>query len=103
MLLFSWRSTVSDKHIAKAEDGNAAKNLKIWRTATAEIVAEFVQKGSQEEYNLQYTYDEKYCARAVTNEVQFYESEKMNAGNDQLPSLPCSLLTDGNSMGPPPR
>lgn len=29
-------------------------------------------------WNLQYTYDEKYCARGVTNEVQFYESDKMD-------------------------
>ena len=36
-------------------------------------VGEFVQK-SQTGWNLQYTYDEKYCARIVTNEVQFYES-----------------------------
>lgn len=61
----------------KQEDGNAAKNLKVWRTETAEHVVEFVQK-SQTGWNLQYTHDEKYCARAVTNEVQFYESSNMN-------------------------
>jgi len=32
-----------------------------------------VQK-SQTGWNLQYSHDEKYCARVVTNEVQFYES-----------------------------
>src|SRR5207245_4191090 len=27
--------------------------------------------------NLQYTHDEKYCARVVTNEVHFYESDDL--------------------------
>lgn len=66
---------------AKDEEGNAVKNLKIWRTvddgagASGEraVVGAFVQR-SQTGWNLQYTSDEKYCARAVTNEIQFYES-----------------------------
>lgn len=65
----------------KDEDGNATKNLKVWRTLVGEteseenraVVGEFVQK-SQTGWNLQYTTDEKFCARVVTNEVQFYES-----------------------------
>jgi len=40
------------------------------------VVGQFVQK-SQTGWNLQYTHDEKYCARVVTNEVQFYESGNM--------------------------
>lgn len=66
---------------SKDEEGNAVKNLKVWRTidegAGAEgqrsMVGQFVQK-SQTGWNLQYTSDEKFCARVVTNEVQFYES-----------------------------
>ncbi|TGO84943.1 hypothetical protein BPOR_0448g00010 [Botrytis porri] len=65
---------------SKDENGDAVKNLKIWRTveeiaegAEKEVVGRFVQK-SQTGWNLQYTFDEKYCARNVTNEVQFYES-----------------------------
>lgn len=68
---------------AKQEDGNAAKNLKVWKTATAEHVVAFVQK-SQSGWNLQYTYDEKYCARVVTNEVQFFESATMGTVWDHL-------------------
>ena len=37
----------------------------------------FVQK-SQTGWNLQYTSDERYCARVVTNEVQFYQSENLS-------------------------
>ena len=67
---------------AKDENGDAVKNLKVWRTVEEEqladdqdrkVVGKFVQK-SQTGWNLQYTHDEKYCARVVTNEVQFYES-----------------------------
>ena len=64
---------------SKDEQGDATKNLKVWRVVEEDASREptplgrFVQK-SQTGWNLQYTYDERYCARTVTNEVQFYES-----------------------------
>jgi len=65
---------------SKDEAGDAVKNLKVWRTVEEipvdeekQVVGRFVQK-SQTGWNLQYTFDERYCARVVTNEVQFYES-----------------------------
>jgi translation initiation factor 2A len=68
---------------AKDENGDAVKNLKVWRVlgdgseATEnDIVGKFVQK-NQNSWNLQYTFDEKYCARVVTNEVQIYESHDL--------------------------
>jgi translation initiation factor 2A len=68
---------------SKDEDGNAVKNLKVWHTledeadgAEKQVVGRFVQK-SQTGWNLQYTFDERYCARVVTNEVQFYESSDL--------------------------
>ncbi|KAF2018478.1 translation initiation factor eIF-2A [Aaosphaeria arxii CBS 175.79] len=62
----------------KDEEGNAVKNLKVWRTVADNgseqtVVGQYVQK-SQTGWNLQYTSDEQLCARIVTNEVQFYES-----------------------------
>jgi translation initiation factor 2A len=65
----------------KDEEGNLNKNLKVWRTvddnASQEgersVVGQFTQR-SQTGWNLQYNADEKYCARVVSNEVQFYES-----------------------------
>ena len=70
------------QRLSKDENGDAIKNLKVWRVIEGQhpegddehnIVGKFVQK-SQTGWNLQYTQDEKYCARVVTNEVQFYES-----------------------------
>jgi translation initiation factor 2A len=68
---------------AKDEAGDATKNLKVWRTIgdvgegeEKQPLGRFVQK-SQTGWNLQYTADERRCARSVTNEVQFYESEKL--------------------------
>lgn len=69
---------------SKDEDGNATKNLKVWRTiddnagedGERAVVGKFVQK-NQTGWNLQYTTDEQYCARCVTNEVQFYESKDL--------------------------
>lgn len=68
---------------AKDEAGDATKNLKIWRTieevaegTEKQPIGQFVQK-SFTGWNLQYTSDEKFCARSVTNEVQFFESHDL--------------------------
>ena len=67
---------------SKDENGDAVKNLKVWRIIEGggtqrsdehNVIGKFVQK-SQTGWNLQYTYDEQYCARVVSNEVQFYQS-----------------------------
>lgn len=71
---------------SKDENGDAIKNLKVWRVVVEgapnpdvderTVFGRFVQK-SQTGWNLQYTYDERYCARAVTNEIQFYQSQDL--------------------------
>lgn len=67
---------------SKNDDGDAVKNLKVWmvqegvpnREETDQlVVGRFVQK-SQTGWNLQYTYDEQYCARVVSNEVQIFQT-----------------------------
>lgn len=65
---------------SKDANGDAVKNLKVWRViedvaegGEKQVVGRFVQR-NQTGWNLQYTFDERYCARVVTNEVQFYES-----------------------------
>ena len=67
---------------SKDPTGEGKKNLKVWRidpNATSQVQADedlvgcFVQK-SATNWNLQYTRDEAYCARVVTNEVHFHES-----------------------------
>ena len=61
------------------------KNLKVWRVREETLlsdgpekhcVGKFVQK-SQTGWNLQYTFDEQFCARVVTNEVQIYHSHDL--------------------------
>jgi len=64
---------------SKDDSGNATKNLKIFRVLSGEQTASFVQK-NQSRWNLQFTFDEEYCARVVTNEVQFYKSSEMEKG-----------------------
>lgn len=68
---------------AKDDAGDATKNLKIWRTledavegSQKKAVGSFVQK-QQGGWNLQYSADEQYCARLVTNEVQFFKSHDL--------------------------
>ncbi|KAK6509382.1 hypothetical protein TWF481_004131 [Arthrobotrys musiformis] len=62
---------------SKLENGDAAKNLKVWRTENGELAVSFVQKAVSAS-SIQYTYDEKYCARATTNEIAFYETANMS-------------------------
>jgi translation initiation factor 2A len=70
---------------SKDEKGDAVKNLNVWKLIEGNCpeendehkpVGRFVQK-SQSGWGLQYTADEKQCARLVTNEVQIYESEDL--------------------------
>ena len=76
--IITWQQPTKD------ENGDTVKNLGVWNVLGVgnpqteerneqDIVGRFVQK-SQTNWNLQYTHDEKYCARSVSNEVQFYES-----------------------------
>ncbi|KAL4762869.1 translation initiation factor 2A [Aspergillus foveolatus] len=67
---------------SKDTNGDAVKNLKVWQVAELEsgenrIVGQYVQK-SQTGWNIQYSADEKLCARVVTNEVQFYQSDNLS-------------------------
>lgn len=67
---------------SKDANGDATKNLKVRRVVESSgdehaVVGQFVQK-SQTGWNLQYTPDEQLCARVVTNEVQFFQSENLS-------------------------
>jgi translation initiation factor 2A len=75
---------------SKDENGDANKNLKIWRVieevaegAEKQPLGKFVQKGG-DGWNLQYTADERFCARMVTNEVHFYESHDLTTVFNKL-------------------
>ncbi|RAL06766.1 translation initiation factor 2A [Aspergillus homomorphus CBS 101889] len=73
--LITWQRPTKDAN------GDATKNLKVWQVVSSGdenvVVGSFVQK-SQTGWNLQYTSDERHCARVVTNEVQFYQSENLS-------------------------
>ncbi|KAI8638391.1 eukaryotic translation initiation factor eIF2A-domain-containing protein [Parasitella parasitica] len=60
----------------KLENGAGSNNLVIWDTKTGQEIAAFSQK-VQTNLNFQWTDDEKYCARLVTGEIQFWESKNV--------------------------
>ena len=77
--IITWQRATKD------EKGDAVKNLKVWKVVQRaledegeqeHIVGRFVQK-SISGWNLQYTNDERYCARVVTNEIHFYQSDDL--------------------------
>ncbi|KAI9265700.1 eukaryotic translation initiation factor eIF2A-domain-containing protein [Helicostylum pulchrum] len=63
----------------KLEDGSGSNNLIVWDAKTGEQIAAFSQK-AQNNWNFQWTDDEKYCARMVTGEIQFWESNNISKG-----------------------
>lgn len=65
---------------SKLEDGSGSRNLIIWDVKAGTEIASFTQK-AQNNWNFQWTDDEKYCARMVTGEVQFWESKNAGKGN----------------------
>lgn len=89
--------------VAKQADGHPANNMKVWSVDTAEQVTSFLRK-NQEGWNLQFTYDEKYCAQSSANTIRFYESEDMSTGEFYFGNWGGALLTgdhDGNSLEHP--
>lgn len=78
--------------IVKQADGHPANNMKVWKVDTAEQVTSFMRK-NQEGWNLQFTYDEKYCALSSANTIRFYESENMTTGEFYFENQSGTLLT----------
>ncbi|KAI0216692.1 hypothetical protein L0F63_005622 [Massospora cicadina] len=64
---------------AKNEDGSAKDNLFVYEVSTGKAVAQFIQKGHAL-WEPQWTWDEGFLARMVTNEVHLYDLSKLLAG-----------------------
>jgi translation initiation factor 2A len=67
------------ERMVKVEDGAVHKNLTIYSLSTGLEVIGFSQK-AQHEWNVQWTEDEAYFARAVTNEVHVYATVNLSKG-----------------------
>ncbi|CAG8496007.1 2317_t:CDS:10 [Paraglomus brasilianum] len=63
----------------KLEGDVPHKNLIIWDVATGNELISFTQK-SQNKWNVQWTSDEAYFCRMVTNEVHFYDNARLSKG-----------------------
>ncbi|KAL1923379.1 uncharacterized protein VTP21DRAFT_8359 [Calcarisporiella thermophila] len=84
---------------SKAEDGSAVHNLIIWEVATGNKLADFSQK-LQNNWNVQWTDDESYCARMVTNEVHFFDPKSIAKGPHsklRLENISAFSLSPGRS------
>lgn len=81
--IITWQYPPANEPSSKNEP---TENLKVFRVedptynpeepSTRQAVGQFKQR-PQTGFNLQYTEDEQYCARAVTNEVHFFESSNL--------------------------
>ncbi|KAJ1678774.1 hypothetical protein EV182_003381, partial [Spiromyces aspiralis] len=73
------------ERFVKSNDGEPMhNNLCIWEVATGNLKAGFTQK-AQSNWYLQWTSDEAYCARMVTNEIHFFETSAL--GSDSTPAM----------------
>lgn len=61
------------------QDTNPHRNLKLWKVETGEMVLSFSQK-NQNGWRLEWTEDERFCARLVGSEVQIYSSLSFSSG-----------------------
>ncbi|CAG8506546.1 8208_t:CDS:10 [Ambispora gerdemannii] len=63
----------------KLEENVVHKNLILWEVESGEELMSFTQK-SQNNWNVQWTEDEAFFCRMVTNEVQFFDSKRVDKG-----------------------
>lgn len=85
--LMSWERPKRDEKFG----GDFGPNLRIFNTETGKPVHELASR-SQGLW-LQFTYDEKYCARLVTNGVEFYDSNNFSKSWAKLRAEGCSLFS----------
>lgn len=85
--LVSWERPKRDEKYG----GDYGPNLRLFSTETGEQVSEFVAR-SQSNW-LQFTYDEKYIARMVTNCIEFYDSSNLSKPWSKLRAEGCSTFS----------
>lgn len=71
--------------------GDFGPNLRVFNTETGEPIHEFVSR-SQGLW-LQFTFDEKYCARLVTNCVEFYDTKNFSKPWAKLRAEGCTSFS----------
>ena len=85
--IMSWERPKRDE-----ASGNFAPNLRLWSTSSGEYIRAFTQKG-QAGWKLQFSFDEKYCARLVKNEIEFFETSNFKSSWARLPAEGCSTFS----------
>ncbi|KAI9324169.1 eukaryotic translation initiation factor eIF2A-domain-containing protein [Zopfochytrium polystomum] len=66
------------RYVKPEGDNEAPRNLSIWNTRTAELVAAFPQK-NQASWNVQWVGNESLFAKQMTNEVQFFNPKEVES------------------------
>lgn len=84
-ILMTWERPKRDE----SRGGDFGPNIKLFRTETGEFICDFVSR-SQSNWQLQFTHDEKYCARMVTNQIEFYDSKNFTKPWARLRAENCS-------------
>ncbi|KAH8924644.1 hypothetical protein BT69DRAFT_63793, partial [Atractiella rhizophila] len=63
---------------SKPEDGSQLKNAKIWAIPTAEELTAFTARSS-DNWQYQFTFNEAFALKLVTNEVQIFDSKSLSS------------------------
>ncbi|KAI8371554.1 eukaryotic translation initiation factor eIF2A-domain-containing protein [Radiomyces spectabilis] len=83
----------------KLEDGSGSRNLMVWDAKTGKLLNSFAQK-AQNSSHLQWTDNERYCARLVPGELYFYENRNFEKPWSvlRLPGITQFSLSPGKTL-----
>ncbi|KAI8897088.1 eukaryotic translation initiation factor eIF2A-domain-containing protein [Globomyces pollinis-pini] len=71
----SYLSTIC-RYVKPTENDIPTKNMSVWNLKTGQAVLSFTQKQLTDAWNVEWTEDESYCAKLISNEVQIFDSSK---------------------------
>ncbi|KAI9594721.1 eukaryotic translation initiation factor eIF2A-domain-containing protein [Syncephalis fuscata] len=88
-----------ERYVKNEGDAPVHRNMIIWNTIGATEAASFTQR-SQTGWNVQWTHDESFCARLVTNEIHLYPAKQLAKGthsNLRLEGVSSFSISPGKS------
>ncbi|RKP27986.1 eukaryotic translation initiation factor eIF2A-domain-containing protein [Syncephalis pseudoplumigaleata] len=68
-----------ERFVKREGDEPAHRNMTVWEAATGTEVTAFTQR-NQSGWSMQWTHDEEFCARLVTNEIHLYHVKQLANG-----------------------
>jgi translation initiation factor 2A len=72
--------SVWTRYVKPTENDQVHRNMQVFHISSGDIVLSFTHKSSDSCWNVEWTEDEQFCAKLVSNELQFFDSSKFQKG-----------------------